>query len=165
MNDVTYPFTTQTIVTDGKNITFFAYQLNTMLQWKNNDANPYRNILWTSPEMQLFETIEGDNVLGFNDEALKTLIKIFKNTPVDRGIDLRPYLSKDYEPLKAVPYMNFKGEPIIERPHPPRLFAKSKKEKVISPIVINQEKIQKMWERANRHWNAEKQRFDVVERK
>ncbi|XP_064620785.1 large ribosomal subunit protein mL65-like [Lineus longissimus] len=166
LNDVTYPFTTQTVVTDGKNITFFAYQLNTLLLWKSNDVNPLRNIMWTSPEMQLYEAIEGDQVIGFNDEALKTLIKIFKNAPVDRGVDLRPYLSKDYEPLKAVPYMNIKGEPVIERPHPPRLFAESKKKPLaISPIVTTQEKIQKMWEKGNRHWNEEKQRFDIVERK
>jgi small subunit ribosomal protein S30 len=114
--DITYPFTTQNIVSDGQHFRFFAYQLNSLHIWKPDDAEKVQNICWVTPEMKLFEGVEGSRVVGFNPEVLRILVRMFVNEPVDRGVDLRPYLPQEASPAKTQERMNFKGEPPIERP-------------------------------------------------
>ncbi|KAL3867401.1 hypothetical protein ACJMK2_044606 [Sinanodonta woodiana] len=93
--ELTYPFTTQTIASDGQSFSFFAYQLNTLQLWKNDKANPRRNLCWSSLDNKLYETVENGKVKGFSDDVFKTLLKFLSLKPVDRGVDLRPYLPKD----------------------------------------------------------------------
>lgn len=69
-----------------------------------------RNILWASEPMKMFDTIENGQVKGLNEEAFKTMTKLFMLKPVDRGIDLRPYLPDEESPVKKSLYINFKGE-------------------------------------------------------
>ncbi|KAK3610184.1 hypothetical protein CHS0354_038820 [Potamilus streckersoni] len=92
--ELTYPFTTQTIAADGQNFSFFAYQLNTLHLWKSDEANPRRNLCWASLDNKLYDKVENGKVKGFNDDVFKTLLKFVSLKPVDRGVDLRPYLPK-----------------------------------------------------------------------
>lgn len=91
-NDVTYPTTTQTVITDGQLWSFFAYQLNTVIPSKDNLL---RNICWHSGEMKLFDEITDTEVQGLNDDILKILIKFYCNVPQSRQINLSPYLGED----------------------------------------------------------------------
>ncbi|KAJ4433110.1 large ribosomal subunit protein mL65 [Periplaneta americana] len=96
-NDVTYPFVTQTVITNGKLWSFYLYQLNTTLLHSDQVLNnPRRNLCWGTPEMKLFEAIEDGKVIGFNDEVLRYLLKFYLNTPRAReGVEMKPYLNKE----------------------------------------------------------------------
>lgn len=159
MQDLTYPLSSQTIVFDGKNISFYVYQLNTIALWSKGEKGiPYNNICWALPEVPLFDEITDDSVIGFNDDALKSLLKFLLLKPEQRAIEMRPFLNESPKDVKR--FMNCVGEPVIEREHPPRLYTKSMKEKVISPIVITGERIDKIWNRAGEHWNEKTRRFE-----
>ncbi|XP_077275480.1 mitochondrial ribosomal protein S30 isoform X2 [Temnothorax americanus] len=95
-NDITYPLTTQTVITNGQWWSFFVYQLNTTLVHSEHaDENPKRNICWVTEPIKLFDKIEDEKVHGLNEEVLKTLIKFYMNVPEERtGVDLKPYLGK-----------------------------------------------------------------------
>ncbi|KAF5273039.1 hypothetical protein FQR65_LT04781 [Abscondita terminalis] len=96
-NDLTYPLLTQTIITNGQIWSFYVYQLNTMLIHRRfGDENPRNNICWATNEFKLFEEIKDQKVIGFNDDVLKLLVKLYANVPkVRSGVELRPYLSKE----------------------------------------------------------------------
>ncbi|EFN77238.1 39S ribosomal protein S30, mitochondrial [Harpegnathos saltator] len=95
-NDITYPLTTQTIITDGHLWSFSTYQLNTLLVHSEHiDTNPKRNICWITEPMKLFDKIEGEKIHGLNEEVLRNLVKFYVNVPKERiGVDLKPYLGK-----------------------------------------------------------------------
>ena len=64
--ELTYPISTQTIITNGQDYSFYAYQLNTcaLYQRFSGHVNPYRNVCFATGEMKLFEIIENDEVKG-----------------------------------------------------------------------------------------------------
>ncbi|XP_029668999.1 39S ribosomal protein S30, mitochondrial [Formica exsecta] len=95
-NDITYPLTTQTVITDGQWWSFFVYQLNTtLIHSEYADENPKRNLCWITNPIKLFDKIENEKVYGLNEEVLKTLIKFYTNIPEERiGVDLKPYLGQ-----------------------------------------------------------------------
>ncbi|KAL0128903.1 hypothetical protein PUN28_003932 [Cardiocondyla obscurior] len=95
-NDITYPLTTQTVITNGQLWSFFVYQLNTTLTHSEHvDENPKRNICWITEPMKLFDKIEDEKVHGLNEEVLKTLIKFYVNAPEERiDVNLKPYLGQ-----------------------------------------------------------------------
>ena len=118
--DLTYPLTTQTILTDGQHWQFLAYQLNTLELWKNNDANNFNNICWVSDEAKLYTGVEEGKVQGFNSDVLRQLIAFLALTPSDRPYDLRPTLP-----------------PTAVNPKDKKEFIPLKKEKV---VVVEEEK-------------------------
>ena len=109
-HDVTYPITTQTVITDGKLIQFFAYQLNTMHMWQSREANPRNNLVWVGKRRQMFEHIEDGKIVGFNDEAFVDLLRFVTMETVDRGYDLQPYVLDEYSPAKKRLFINHKGD-------------------------------------------------------
>lgn len=98
-NELTYPLTTQTVVTNGQNWSFFLYQLNTMVfETVHFENNARANKCWGSGEMKLFDVIDGEgNVLGFNDDVLRYLIQFYLSAPKERNYELKPYLGKDQQ--------------------------------------------------------------------
>lgn len=66
--ELTYPLSTQTIITDGQNYSFSAYQLNTCALYNKHsgDANPHRNVCFSTDEMKLYDIIEDGQVKGIN---------------------------------------------------------------------------------------------------
>ncbi|KAG1661825.1 28S ribosomal protein S30, mitochondrial [Nymphon striatum] len=99
-NDVTYPFTTQTVITDGQFWSFFAYQMNTV---SPAETNPLRNVCWHTEEMKLFDEVTDNNVVGLNDEVLKILLKCFCQVPLTKDslkMNLTPYIGKDNMSIK-----------------------------------------------------------------
>ena len=110
VNDLTYPFTTQCVVTDGHVFQFFIYQLNTLRLWVDDGIEPYnplRNIVWASEPMP-FYNLEAQSV---NDEMLKVLLKCVLLQPAVRhGVNMRPYLPDEEAPVQHTAFLNNKGE-------------------------------------------------------
>ncbi|XP_007890402.1 39S ribosomal protein S30, mitochondrial [Callorhinchus milii] len=80
--DVTRPFVSQAVVTDGIYFSFFCYQLNTLgLTVKADQNNHRKNICWGTESMRLYEAVEEDDIKGFNDEVLSLLVRFLLNRP------------------------------------------------------------------------------------
>ncbi|NWV29373.1 RT30 protein, partial [Origma solitaria] len=80
--DVTRPFVSQAVVTDGKYFAFFCYQLNTLaLTAETIQNNPRKNICWGTDSTPLYDVVEDGNVKGFNDEVLLQLVRFLLNRP------------------------------------------------------------------------------------
>ncbi|NXR53862.1 RT30 protein, partial [Hippolais icterina] len=80
--DVTRPFVSQAVVTDGKYFAFFCYQLNTLaLTAEAVKNNPRKNICWGTDSKPLYDVVEDGNVKGFNDEVLLQLVHFLLNRP------------------------------------------------------------------------------------
>lgn len=90
--DMTYPLTTQAILTDGQTWQFLAYQLNTLQLWKDESANDLVNLCWVDRPAKLYEEVKGGQVEGFNPQVLKQLIACLAVAPADRSYDLKPTL-------------------------------------------------------------------------
>nr|XP_033787519.1 39S ribosomal protein S30, mitochondrial [Geotrypetes seraphini] len=80
--DVTRPFVSQAVIYDGKYFAFFCYQLNTLALSVEADINNSRkNICWGVESMPLYETVEDNDVKGFNDEVLKQIVRFLLSCP------------------------------------------------------------------------------------
>ncbi|NXW51009.1 RT30 protein, partial [Nyctiprogne leucopyga] len=80
--DVTRPFVSQAVVTDGKYFAFFCYQLNTLaLTVETIQNNTRKNICWGTDSKPLYEVVEDGNVKGLNDEVLLQLVRFLLNRP------------------------------------------------------------------------------------
>ncbi|XP_006166999.2 39S ribosomal protein S30, mitochondrial [Tupaia chinensis] len=80
--DVTRPFVSQGVITDGKYFSFFCYQLNTLaLTAQADQNNPRKNICWGTQSKPLYETIEDNDVKGFNDDVLLQIVHFLLNRP------------------------------------------------------------------------------------
>ncbi|KAJ8976948.1 hypothetical protein NQ317_010145 [Molorchus minor] len=94
-NDITYPMVTQTVITNGKIWSLYAYQLNTILvHGKNITGNRKKNICWATEEIKLYDDVNDGKIVGFNDDLLKMLLQFYANEPESRlGVNLTPYLN------------------------------------------------------------------------
>lgn len=106
-NDLTYPLTTQTIITDGQKWSFYVYQLNTtVFETVYFDKSQRANKCWGTDEMNLFEEIDSTGkVIGFNDEVLRNLIQFYLAEPKERGYEMKPYLSKEEETVADIEHV------------------------------------------------------------
>lgn len=78
--DVTRPFVSQAVITDGQFFSFFCYQLNTVALSVETDANnPRKNLLWGSESLRLFDRVEDGEVVGLNDDVLALLLQFLMN--------------------------------------------------------------------------------------
>ncbi|XP_061117846.1 39S ribosomal protein S30, mitochondrial [Conger conger] len=75
--DLTRPFVSQAIITDGQCFSFFCYQLNTLAL--NDSDNPRKNLCWGTGSMRLYEAIQDGNVIGLDNNVLKLLVKFLLN--------------------------------------------------------------------------------------
>ncbi|XP_026845884.1 28S ribosomal protein S30, mitochondrial [Drosophila persimilis] len=103
-NDLTYPMNTQTVITNGREWSFYEYQLNTLLLHSNQvNENPRVNFCRGTPPLPLYAEIsEKGKCVDFNDATLKQLLRVYMNVPkVERiGNELHPYVTartSDYE--------------------------------------------------------------------
>ncbi|XP_054842638.1 39S ribosomal protein S30, mitochondrial [Eublepharis macularius] len=80
--DVTRPFVSQAVITDGRYFAFFCYQLNTLALTVDADKNnPRKNICWGTESKPLYQAIEDNDVKGFDDEVLLQLVNFFLHRP------------------------------------------------------------------------------------
>lgn len=94
-NDITYPLTTQTIISDGQTWSFYVYQLNTTtLNSVAYTKNPKVNKCWGTKEMKLYESIDSnDKIVGLNLDVIRNLVKFYAAVPKKRDHDMTPYLN------------------------------------------------------------------------
>ncbi|KAG7248043.1 hypothetical protein CRUP_037218, partial [Coryphaenoides rupestris] len=82
--DLTRPFVSQAVITDGQFFSFFCYQLNTLALSTEADVdNPRRNLLWGTESLRLYERVEDGRVVGLDDGVLRLLIQFLMNRPLD----------------------------------------------------------------------------------
>lgn len=93
-NDMKYPLTSQTVITDGKFWSFYKYQLNTTCIHTSIEQPNYRyNKCWGTKEAKLFEQVDSNGKLqGLNEEVLRNLVKFYINQPKVREHDMKPFL-------------------------------------------------------------------------
>ncbi|XP_068105684.1 large ribosomal subunit protein mL65 [Hyperolius riggenbachi] len=78
--DVTHPFVSQAVISDGKYFSFFCYQLNTLALAVDADKDPNRkNICWGTESAPLYEAVEENDIKGFNDDVFRQLVDFFLN--------------------------------------------------------------------------------------
>ncbi|XP_036894396.1 39S ribosomal protein S30, mitochondrial [Sturnira hondurensis] len=87
--DVTRPFVSQGVITDGKYFSFFCYQLNTLALTAQADRdNTRKNMCWGTQSVPLYEAIEDGDVKGFNDDVLLQIVHFLLNRPKEGGSPL-----------------------------------------------------------------------------
>ncbi|XP_071339715.1 large ribosomal subunit protein mL65 [Trachinotus anak] len=80
--DVTRPFVSQAVISDGHFFSFFCYQLNTVALSVETDANnPRKNLLWGTESLRLYEKVQDGEVVGLNDDVIKLLVQFLMNRP------------------------------------------------------------------------------------
>ncbi|KAJ3603481.1 hypothetical protein NHX12_028227 [Muraenolepis orangiensis] len=80
--DLTRPFVSQAVITDGQFFSFFCYQLNTLALSTDAPAdNPRKNILWGTESLRLYERVEEGRVVGLDDGVLRLLVQFLMNKP------------------------------------------------------------------------------------
>lgn len=80
--DVTRPFVSQAVITDGKYFSFFCYQLNTVaLSVETDSNNPRKNLMWGTESLRLYDSVQDGAVVGLNDGVIKLLVQFFMNQP------------------------------------------------------------------------------------
>lgn len=149
LNDITYPLTTQTILTDGQLWSFYAYQLNTTFLNCDSLLDPLTarvNKCWATNELKLFDEIDADGrLVGFNDTVLRHLIAFYMNEPSKRiGTNMRPYLSRQTPVAAKIPskYAGRVRREFLEN-HYKHLMA-NRERHLLVPEMYNWEKIYKV---------------------
>uniref|UniRef100_UPI00358E7067 large ribosomal subunit protein mL65 n=1 Tax=Myxine glutinosa TaxID=7769 RepID=UPI00358E7067 len=86
--DVSRPFTSQAIITDGHMFSFFCYQLNTLaLDVESDMNNPRRNLCWGTESMPLYKVSEVDQSVHFDEKTFALLVNFLLNKPhADVGV-------------------------------------------------------------------------------
>ncbi|XP_039606435.1 39S ribosomal protein S30, mitochondrial [Polypterus senegalus] len=78
--DVTRPFVSQAVITDGQHFSFFCYQLNTLaLTVETDKNNPRKNICWGTESMCLYEELRDGELVGLNENVLALLTNFLLN--------------------------------------------------------------------------------------
>ncbi|KAH8356563.1 hypothetical protein KR200_002867 [Drosophila serrata] len=82
-NELTYPLNTQTVITNGREWSFYDYQLNTLLVHGDNvDSNPRVNFCRGTEPLPLYAEISPKGkCVDFNDVVLRQLINMYANVP------------------------------------------------------------------------------------
>lgn len=134
-NDITYPLSTQTIVTDGQYWSFYVYQLNTTVNHNLViDSNPKVNKCWGSPELKLFESIDSNGKLvGFNVDVLKQLVQFYSSVPKERDYEMAPYL--DAEEQQVADYEDVEKRTWLEATFK-HIFSKRPRHRLLPEIYL-----------------------------
>ncbi|XP_013108083.2 large ribosomal subunit protein mL65 [Stomoxys calcitrans] len=115
-SELTYPFNCQTIITSGKEWSFYEYQLNTVCMHGNQvNENPRTNSCRGTKEMELYKEFDDSGkVVGFNEEVLKHLIQCYvKNPNVQVPVEAQtPYLDKNIK--RIADYTNEEKRTFLE---------------------------------------------------
>ncbi|XP_039287423.1 uncharacterized protein LOC120352045 [Nilaparvata lugens] len=102
-NEITYPLISQHVVTDGRQFSFYVYQLNTTLMNADHvDTNPRVNVCHAMPAQQLYQHIIGNEFVGWDDSALRMLILFYMNKPEQRDYDMKPNVDKSESHVKHI---------------------------------------------------------------
>jgi len=103
--ELTYPLVSQNILSDGRNFSFFLYQLNTTLLHSDfPETNPRVNRLFALPEQPLFQELKNNEFVGWNDNVLNALVSFYVNRPSERETStLKPHVDQHQKYLSEIP--------------------------------------------------------------
>ena len=119
--NMTYPFTTQSLVFDGCNVTFSTFQLNTLAMWQQDAKQRLQNLCWLSEDQPLLQFDDRGDISDVNEHTLGLLLKFLLLETSERGgIDLRPYLPEHESPRHKTKQFNHIGEEHFEPFRPER---------------------------------------------
>lgn len=92
-NDVTEPWCSQIILFDGKYLSFFGYQLNTLAIDEDNVHNhERRNLCYGKTSVPLFDKVtKKGEVVGLNEEALRIIFKMLSKQKTYSDADVASY--------------------------------------------------------------------------
>jgi len=93
-NELTYPLNTQAVFTNGHDWSFYTYQLNTVTLSVDFLPHKRRNLCWGTEPRTLYHTVENGEVKGYDDEVMKTLLKMYIREPRSKFEGMRPYLGE-----------------------------------------------------------------------
>ncbi|KAB5528489.1 hypothetical protein PHYPO_G00140770 [Pangasianodon hypophthalmus] len=80
--DVSRPFVSQAVITDGQYFSFFCYQLNTLaLSSFSVPDNPRKNLCWGTESLRLYDRVTDGDVIGWDNDVFKLLVKFLLNKP------------------------------------------------------------------------------------
>uniref|UniRef100_W5L9U8 Mitochondrial ribosomal protein S30 n=1 Tax=Astyanax mexicanus TaxID=7994 RepID=W5L9U8_ASTMX len=80
--DVSRPFASQAVITDGQYFSFFCYQLNTLaLSSFSTPDNLRKNLCWGTESLRLYEKVSDGDVVGWDDRVLRLLVQFLLNKP------------------------------------------------------------------------------------
>lgn len=141
-NDLNYPLSAQTIITDGKTWSFYRYQLNTtVMHTEALEPNYKYNQCWGSDEMQLYDHVdENGKIHGLNDDVFKQLIRFYLNEPKARDYEMKPYL--DPHEKKIADIEDVKRREWLESSY--KYFMSNRNRYKEAPETYNWEKIYKI---------------------
>ncbi|KAF6206634.1 hypothetical protein GE061_017870 [Apolygus lucorum] len=102
--ELTYPLTSQQVITDGRQFSFNLYQLNTMLIHKElNSPNTRSNICISLPIQPLYKGISNNQFVEWNDDVILNLLGFYLNKPQTReGVAMKPFVNPDVKVLAEV---------------------------------------------------------------
>ncbi|KAH8264734.1 hypothetical protein KR044_006936 [Drosophila immigrans] len=117
-NELTYPLNTQTVITNGREWSFYAYQLNTLLVHGTQvDENPLVNFCRGTAPLPLYGDITAaGKCVDFNEATLRQLLQLYSNVPsIQRQPDeLLPYV-RDATLRRAADYENGEQREFLEQ--------------------------------------------------
>ncbi|XP_030565992.1 28S ribosomal protein S30, mitochondrial [Drosophila novamexicana] len=117
-NELTYPLNTQTVITNGREWSFYEYQLNTLLvHGPHVDSNARVNFCrGTAPQPLYAEISPAGNCVDFNDGTLRQLLSLYINAPsIQRTpVELMPYV-RGPTLRRAADYENPEQREFLER--------------------------------------------------
>ncbi|XP_037726460.1 39S ribosomal protein S30, mitochondrial [Drosophila subpulchrella] len=110
-NELTYPMNTQTVITNGREWSFYEYQLNTLLlHGKHQEENPRVNFCRGTKPLPLYAEISSSGkCVDFNDTTLRQLLNFYANVPsIQRSIgEQQPYVASDITAYENVEQRDF----------------------------------------------------------
>ncbi len=84
--DLSYPMVTQGIITDGRDFTFMALQLNTLDLQKNSESSRH-NVFYGGPTLRLYNEVEvGGGVVNFNRDCARLIVNYLLHQPVRKRL-------------------------------------------------------------------------------
>ncbi|EDV99825.1 28S ribosomal protein S30, mitochondrial [Drosophila grimshawi] len=117
-NELTYPLNTQTVITNGREWSFYEYQLNTLLlHGPHVDANAKVNFCRGTAPQPLYATMSPEGkCVDFNDATLRRLLGVYIKVPsIRRAADeLLPYVG-GATLRRAADYENGEQREFLER--------------------------------------------------
>ncbi|KAH8287095.1 hypothetical protein KR054_002488 [Drosophila jambulina] len=115
-NELTYPLNTQTVITNGREWSFYDYQLNTVLLHGHNvDSNARVNFCRGTAPLPLYAEISPEGrCVDFNDAVLRQLIKLYANVPSVRRSteEEQPYVASHISAYENPEQREFIGKTV-----------------------------------------------------
>lgn len=111
LQELEYPFTCQSITTDGQSWQFNIYQLNCHSFHRDLKDTIKNNICWSSGIMQLYSSYENGQFKEVNDDVIRLLVRFLSqktNANYSSQLNLKPYVGESKQKEEDTADIRFK---------------------------------------------------------